>query len=89
MLESAIERSIVNWCNKRGVLCLKLQAPKKGFPDRTVFVNGSVGFVEIKKPGGVVSDHQKYWIGKLNGRGYPSAVVYSLEEFSDFISQFH
>jgi len=78
MLEKSIERQILNWCKKQGWLNLKLGGPK-GFPDRSVILpNGRIVFLEVKKPGGVVSHHQNVFKKKLNDLGHECHVVDSL-----------
>jgi len=42
-------------------------------------------FLEIKKPGGRVSMHQKVWLKRLRKLGFTAEVVFSLDEAKEFI----
>lgn len=37
-------------------------------------------FVELKSPGGRLSDHQREWLQKLAGSGYAACVCFGFEE---------
>ena len=85
--ESTLERSVVNYCKKRGLLCLKLAAPQRGFPDRTILgPDGFVAFIELKTKTGRVSPHQKQWLGILQQMGFRAGVARSIEEVCTIIN---
>lgn len=79
--EQTLERAFVTWCAKRGIVCLKLRAPSRGWPDRTVLrPDGQAAFVELKVPGGVRAKHQEFWIHTLQEMGYRAGFAETLEE---------
>ena len=81
--EAKVEADIVAWSEMNGGLALKLKIDgQRGFPDRTILMPGGIVlFVEVKKPkGGVVSQQQKDWVRKLQGRGFFVIVATSLEQ---------
>lgn len=50
-------------------------------PDRIVLLpGGRAVFVELKRPGGVTSQHQLRWISRLRALGFTAEVVKSVEE---------
>lgn len=55
---------------KRGVPDLCLPAARQGYQGL---------YIELKKPGGRVSEEQKWWIGRLAGQGYFATVSYGWE----------
>lgn len=56
---------------KRGVPDLCLPAARHGYKGL---------YIELKKPGGRVSDEQKWWIGRLTGEGYFATASYGWEQ---------
>ena len=62
--ESVIERRVVEWAAREGVLTVKNRGTR-GFPDRTFFYNGRTTHVEFKRPGGKLSTLQERWIDRL------------------------
>lgn len=65
------------WCPKFVPLHLK------GFPDRIVILPGRVAFVEVKRPGGVLSPCQKINLGRLRALNVPALVVHTKEEVDE------
>lgn len=52
MLESTIEKKVVAYCNKRGLLTYKFVSPNnRGVPDRIIMGHSSILFLELKAPG--------------------------------------
>lgn len=52
VLESAIERRVVNWARKRGWRVKKLNGvADRGWPDRLFVGPGFTAFIEFKRPG--------------------------------------
>lgn len=75
VLEIDIEDHVCKWAESNGWLVAKLQwLNQTGWPDRTFVKNGIVAWIEFKKPGGVISKKQKYWIGQLRLQGANVAV---------------
>lgn len=77
---------------KRGVeraggLCLKWVSPGcTGVMDRIVLLpGGRVIFVELKKPGGRLSERQKYMAAKMMRLGLPVLSLWTMEAVDDFL----
>ena len=84
--EGAIESLLVKKVKQVGGLCFKFVSGVKGVPDRIVICNGKVGFIELKRPkGGMVSEHQKYWIEKIRESGAYADVILNQEQVEDFM----
>lgn len=60
---------------------------ESGHPDLNIYNGGRTFFIEVKAPGGSVSDLQKAYIAELQAQGFPVAVVYSLDEAKDALAQ--
>lgn len=84
MREAAIEESFVRQATQHGWLALKLTAPGRGFPDRTVFTPWGVFFIEFKREGGRVSKAQELWLELLSPYG-KCCVAYSAAAAMEFI----
>lgn len=90
MLESAIEKALVDGVERLGGQCLKLVLLNRmGWPDRTIFLRGRVYLVELKRPkklGSRVSAQQQYWRRILEKCGFKIHVLWTLSEVKDFVS---
>ncbi len=87
-LESDLETQVINYCTKRGWLCLKLRLVSMiGFPDRTIVTHTGVVFVELKRAKqGKASEAQKYWLNLLSSkRGCQAALVSTFEQFLELV----
>jgi len=82
-LESALETRCVARIEALGGLALKLRPPiGKGFPDRTILLNGRCWYVEFKRAKtGVVSTQQGVWRRLLMLAGFG---VYTVDNDEDF-----
>lgn len=89
-LEKQIEDRLVKWCKARGLQCLKLRIDGvNGFPDRTILgPNGLCIFIELKRPGGVLSAAQKNFLAWAHLNGHAAFVAYSFEEVIVWIQEF-
>lgn len=70
--ESAIERMIVSEAKRLGIRTIKLSAAgagDAGKPDRLFYRQGKVAFMEIKAPGGRLTELQKKWLEELRADG--------------------
>jgi len=88
MIERDLEKQFVEHAESRGCLALKLRIDgQNGFPDRTVICpNGSVFFVEFKRPGGKLSVVQEQWIEqlqKMSGLGVVVEDIATARRFLD------
>jgi hypothetical protein len=74
--EVDIEYEVCKWAEEHGWLAPKLQwINQTGWPDRTFLRGGRTVFIEFKKPGGVVSKKQFYWINRIRSLGFDVFVV--------------
>ena len=71
-LESGVERKVVCWAERRGVLHTKLNIQgRRGWPDRVFWVRGGLPlFIEFKRPGERPTKLQQHVLGQLNGLNY-------------------
>ncbi len=77
MTESYIQKRIAEKVKKRGGLCIKLVPMYlAGLPDLMILISGRVYFIEVKKPGGVLSKIQIAMHKKFNLVGFKVWVVY-------------
>lgn len=70
--EASIEDHLKSSVDRLGGVCIKLSpVGLRGVPDRLVVLPGPrVVFVELKRPkGGVVSEHQRWWMRRLVALG--------------------
>jgi Holliday junction resolvase len=75
--EQQIQKKISDQMEKDGWYVIKLiSTNKNGIPDLVCLKGDDVQFIEVKKPGGVVSKLQKYRIKELNDRGIKAEVRY-------------
>lgn len=85
-LEAHIEDEFCNWVDQQGGVALKLQIDgQRGFPDRTILLDGYVCFIEFKRPRGRLSQHQKDWISRLEDRGFQVAVCDNVADAMEFV----
>lgn len=87
MLESEIEKRLVEEVKKLGGMCLKFISPStSGVPDRIVITDGKVIFVELKTESGRLSKIQRYVIGEMQKRGADVRVVKGLAGVNQFLA---
>lgn len=82
MTEKNLELYLTRKARERGWKCYKLIAKgHRGFPDRTVLTNcGRIIFVELKMPGGKVTDLQARFIRRLRDMGFEAHVARTKED---------
>lgn len=87
-LEAKLEDRCVAKIEARGGLALKLSIPGvRGFPDRTILVNGAVFFVEFKRlKTGRVSAQQDHWAERLSKAGFQTYFVDTDGDFDAILS---
>jgi hypothetical protein len=77
MLESKIQKNIMNKVKEAGGLAYKLHTTTvSGLPDLAILIDGLVFFVEVKQPDGVVSKRQKYVHEKFRSVGHEVYILY-------------
>lgn len=96
-LRTVMPKAMIQHCrnehNKRGKAGLiaaqmqKAAGVMSGFPDLIVLPDADVGpfFLEVKAPKGRVSSVQEQVHGMLDARGYPVAVVRSIDDVRDLL----
>ena len=85
MIESGIEKSVVQYAKRWALLCVKLDSVK-GIPDRMLILpGGRVAFIEFKTPEGRLSPHQQAWRDRLQGFDQRYHVVRSSQEGREII----
>ena len=76
MTESKLQKKIIDDFTNRGFMVIKLiKTNTNGIPDLLILKNGIAKFVEVKKPGGKISELQKYRIKKLREQGFDAVVM--------------
>lgn len=89
MLEKDIEARLKRGVERAGGLCLKWVSPGcTGVMDRIVLLpGGRVIFVELKKPGGRLSERQKYMAAKLKALGLDVRCLWNAQQVTDFVNE--
>lgn len=81
MRERTIEKFLKDQVKKHGGISFKWVSPGcRGVPDRIVFFQGAVFFVELKAPGGRLSAQQKACHKKLEAMGFEPVVLNTKEK---------
>lgn len=76
MNESKLQKKIIDDFTNRSFMVIKLMKTNtNGIPDLLILKNGIAKFVEVKKPGGKISELQKYRIKKLREQGFDAVVM--------------
>lgn len=77
-VEGRVERALVRAARDRGLRCLKTVPTEVGFPDRIVLCPEAPPLlVEVKAPGGRLSEIQRHVHSRLERDGFDVAVVAS------------
>ena len=85
--EKEIENYFCWAVEKAGGKTWKFTSPaNRGVPDRIAVLNGTVWFVEIKKPGGKLSELQKQFGKDAKSLGLNYTVVWSKEDVEKWLS---
>ena len=69
------KKIIDNFTNKEFLVIKLIKTNTNGIPDLLILKNGIAKFVEVKKPGGKISELQKYRIKKLREQGFDAVVM--------------
>ena len=76
LTESKLQKKIIdNFTNKEFLVIKLIKTNTNGIPDLLILKNGIAKFVEVKKPGGKISELQKYRIKKLREQGFDAVVM--------------
>jgi len=86
MLERDIEKALIRKVKSLGGMCEKYTSPsRRSVPDRLVSMpGGDIIFVEVKRPGGKVTEAQKRDHLKRRALGFKVIVVDSYEDVEIF-----
>ena len=89
MRESQIEARLSRRVKQAGGLCLKWVSPGcTGVMDRIVLLpGGRVIFVELKQPGGRLSERQKWMRDVLSGLGMDVRCLWNKEQVDKFLEE--
>lgn len=90
--EKSIENQIKKWLDSNGYWWMKVHGDmfqKAGVPDIIACINGKFVGIEVKRPGGRVSELQKHQIEQIQKSGGVAFVAYSLEEVRVNLDNFH
>ena len=86
-LERDAEALLVKGVKKLGGASYKFTSPgKSGVPDRIVLLNGSVFFVELKKPDGKLTPLQQQQIKIMREHGAVVFVLYGMEQVRQWLA---
>ena len=95
--EKAVEKYLREQVEEVGGLCLKWVSPgMRGVPDRIIIFppfipkgQGALWFMEVKKPGEVLSSAQERMAHRLTSRGQLVGMVDSKVGVDAFIAKYH
>ena len=89
MIESEVEKKLVQGVKKLGGLCLKWVSPGySGVPDRIVFLpGGRVYFVELKQDRGRLRARQKYVHKCFKKLGFSVYTLKGMDEVKEFLDE--
>ena len=92
MKEKTIERQIRNYLTSVGAWHIKTHGnmfSRAGTPDILACVNGRFVAIEVKRPGGVVSELQKANIELIKKAGGVAFIAYSVEDVERNLQKEH
>lgn len=90
--EKTIENEIKAYLDSIGAFHIKTHGSmfsKAGTPDIIASVSGKFVGIEVKQPGGVVSELQKAKIDLIRQAGGVAFVAYSLQETKEYLKKFN
>lgn len=84
--EEQLEAAIVTSAENAGWVSRKMQyVGRRGAPDRLFYRHSRVVFMEIKRPGGVLSGLQRKEIRLMKERGIEAHVVDNIEKAAEIL----
>lgn len=91
MNEASLSAYVLKRAQHFGAICVKVDASRRGWPDRIIVYKGSVAFIEVKNPNkkGRLSKIQEHMITQLRDIGGVKVyVVASKDEVDDALNDF-
>ena len=73
-----------NWGTK---MKNKQEGVRPGVPDYIVVTKDKIGFIELKRKGGVVSKDQRQWFDSLGGKSTGACIAYGFEPAKRFVEE--
>lgn len=84
--EQYIQSQIIKYLESKNWLVFKLMAvSKSGVPDLICHYEGNTLYIEVKKPGGRLSQVQKYRIAQLRERNITVLITDNLGDVKNYI----
>ncbi len=88
MKEQSIQTKIMAYLNKLGAYNVKtISTNTAGTPDVLCCFKGHFLAVEVKRPGGKVSELQKHHLNRIKESGGIAVVAYGIDEVRDALSE--
>ncbi len=88
ILEKQVEKRLQKKVKEIGGIAYKFISPgNSGVPDRIVVYDGRTYFIELKRPGGVLTSLQHFQIEKLRRTGQDVRVLYNFDEVDCFVEE--
>ena len=87
MLEKQIEKFLVKRVVESNGITFKWISTVSGVPDRIVFLNSKVLFVELKTETGKLSGRQILVFDQIGEQGFPVHILRSYEDIEEFIRE--
>lgn len=70
LTEAKIEKKLVAYCRKQGLLTYKFSSPAhRGVPDRVIMGKNRILFMELKREGNTLTALQEHEIARINAAG--------------------
>jgi len=86
--EQQIQSKIKKYAESKGWIVIKtIKLSEAGYPDLFMFKDGKTIFIEVKKPGGIISPLQELRQRQLREQGFTCEVIDNLEQFKNEISR--
>ena len=87
MLEKQVEKYLNRRVKEQGGLTFKWISTVSGVPDRIVFLNSKVLFVELKMETGKLSPRQELVFDQIGEQGFPVHILRSYDDIEEFIRE--
>lgn len=86
--EQQIQSKIKKYAEEKGWIVIKtIKLSEAGYPDLFMFKDGKTLFIEVKKPGGIISPLQELRRRQLIQQGFTCEIIDNLEAFKDEIER--